>query len=306
VRAAFSSFDGDPATLDPERLPHRATNTCVRDLELAWIPGFDMGAGRELWVPLDAVHLDSTGATGDAGAVIDLNSNGLGSGNTMSEAVLHGLCEVVESDSWALEWRRRTRGRSSPWIDPWGASPLVDDLLTRCVSAGFLVQIRDLTSDIGVPVVEAVIAEHRGDHGLPPMQPAHGLGCHPEATVAVCRAITEAAQVRLGLIAGSRDDLRTLDYAADWSPPPEATDEEASLAFASQSSRPQTNIEQDIATVLSRLGEHDIREVIGVDLSPPEGSPAVVRIIVPDLEAYPGLWGYAPGPRALSIDTERS
>src|SRR5581483_10381453 len=41
----------------------------------------------------------------------------------------------------------------------------------------------------------------------------HGAGCHPDRTVALSRALTEAAQVRLTYIAGIRDDLAPAEYA---------------------------------------------------------------------------------------------
>ena len=164
-----------------------------------------------------------------------------------------------------------------------------------------LLEVRDLTSDIDVPVFEAVIAEPRGDQRLPPLGAAHGLGCHPDLNVAICRAITEAAQVRLGLIAGSRDDLRSADYPSEWPPFPRSEVDTAPVPFSSSASCAQPTIEEDIAMVLDRLGGRGIDEVIGVDLSPADGSAAIVRILVPDLEAYPGLPNYTPGPRATSI-----
>jgi ribosomal protein S12 methylthiotransferase accessory factor len=42
-----------------------------------------------------------------------------------------------------------------------------------------------------------------------------GSGCHPAPDVAVCRALTEAAQSRLTYIAGSRDDLPAFDADHD-------------------------------------------------------------------------------------------
>ena len=55
------------------------------------------------------------------------------------------------------------------------------------------------------------------DHGPPrttDADPEFGAGCHPRREVALCRALTEAAQARTTYIVGARDDLASELYEA--------------------------------------------------------------------------------------------
>ena len=79
-------------------------------------------------------------------------------------------------------------------------------LLDRFAAAALAVAVWDMTSDVGVPAFRCHVMERDDEPGLLPL-PAEGQGCHPEPAVALCRALTEAAQGRVTVIAGVRDDI---------------------------------------------------------------------------------------------------
>ena len=150
------------------------------------------------------------------------------------------------------------------------------------------VTIWDMTSDIGIPAFICRIAEQR----QPPVVAAHdaeGMGCHPDRNVALLRALTEAAQARLGCISGARDDPAGWDYGygmdTEAPPGPEADpDGEAARDFATVPAFDGDSLDADVAWELAALSSAGISEVVAVDLTREEFGIPVVRVIVPGLE----------------------
>src|SRR5262249_50546781 len=130
-------------------------------------------------------------------------SNGLASGNTRDEAVAHGLYEVIERDAI----HRSTSAGPMPAADPATVPPLAAGLLAQYRSARVRVRITVVATPLRVPCFSVTIVSD----GFP--LPVYGYGCHLDAQVALCRALTEAAQVRVSVIAGARDDLDDHLYA---------------------------------------------------------------------------------------------
>ena len=136
-----------------------------------------------------------------------MNSNGLASGNQVTEAISHGLCEVIERDACTLfsfsQVAEQARRRINlPTVD----DPACLELLQRFDSAGVAVAAWDVTSELGVATFQVEIVDKEPEPGRG-LAPSRGSGCHASRGVALCRALTEAAQGRLTMIAGSRDDL---------------------------------------------------------------------------------------------------
>ena len=141
--------------------------------------------------------------------------------------------------------------------------------------------------------------------------PAGGEGCHPSRTVALLRSITEAAQARLSVIAGVRDDIGPEMYGR--SDDPALLEAWWSGAIALNGHRrfdesPNCEIsgsEAEAGFLLSRLAMAGLGEVISVDLSPKEcDAIRVARMIVPGLEP-PTEAGCLRGKRAVSVREHR-
>src|SRR5262249_19132976 len=151
------------------------------------------------------------------------STNGLASGNTREEALCHALCEVIERDATAVSdtahdlapavgnilammgaLSRRPSSRQSaefPMIDLDTLPARARTLVRRLRRARLLIYLRDVTSTCGVATFDCNIVERRlnGRHLV-----HGGSGCHPDARVAVTRALTEAAQSRVAHIQGGR------------------------------------------------------------------------------------------------------
>ena len=84
------------------------------------------------------------------------DSNGCAAGGTLSEAVAHGLLELIERDAAAIWWYNKL---VRPEIDIGSfALPFLDELRELYRKHGRAFWALDLTTDLGVPVVAAISA----------------------------------------------------------------------------------------------------------------------------------------------------
>jgi len=275
--------------VDTAALPAGRSGPFDTGVAALWVGGRDLATGEAVLVPHDAVHTDFTYEARLGRRMLDVNSNGLASGNTLEEAVSHGICEVVERDASVL-WRLRPAGeRDDTRIDP----DTVDDpgcrwVLDRLAAAGMAVGVWDITSPVGLPAFTCDIAEEP-DRAVVPLYGASGAGCHPRREVALLRALTEAAQSRLTMIAGSRDDLYPEDYRrlrdpvalrGVWERIAGGT---ATRDFRSAPSFDRPDFDQDLTVERELLSAAGYPDVVVVDLTRPEFGIPVVRIVVPGL-----------------------
>ena len=280
---------------------HRNLTATARFL---WIQGHDLASGAPVWLPYEAVHTDYRKPFPEGSGYFLCTSNGLASGNTLDEAICHGLCEVIERDSVAL-WRLKSKEeRDRREVDlSTVTDPHCRALLDLYETASVPVRAWDLTSDIGVPVCcvwipTAPAAAPFSVNGF------HGHGCHPFASIALSRALTEAAQGRLTMIAGVRDDIDPAYYDKRSDPAP-ATEPEVdavdppAYAFGRMRSLIGNSSRALIDGMLERLSAAGLDQVIVVDLTRSEFNVPVARVVVPGLEGNPNAHLYRPGQRVL-------
>ncbi|MCX5343686.1 YcaO-like family protein [Streptomyces atratus] len=133
------------------------------------------------------------------------STNGLASGDTRAEAVVHALAELIERDTISALADGRGRGQL---VDP---DSIEDEhcaaLIGRVRAAGVWLELWHLPNGFGVPVMSCYM--WREDQ---PALLVSGSGAHLDPHVALSRAIAEAAQSRLTQIAGSREDILAAAY----------------------------------------------------------------------------------------------
>jgi ribosomal protein S12 methylthiotransferase accessory factor len=256
----------------PFRLSLATRHALAPSTRLHWVTATGVHTGRPGWVPREYVELDFTVAETWQPPLFRMSSNGLSSGNTAAEATLHGLCEVVERDSLArlnlvpVAQRRHVEPRSIGDGD-------VHTLLDMLRDAGVAFDIVDATGPTGVAAFAVQIWS--ADHVLV----ASGAGCHPDREVALCRALTEAAQSRLTLIAGARDDIDSrLYYGGTSVLPPGVPCTYTEIPTA---------VSDDIAADVERASRA-VQDVTGVeplvvDLSRDSVGIPVVRVVCPGM-----------------------
>ena len=176
-----------------------------------------MATSIDLNSPMGAVACEDITKLTDASAPVELiclptsldtclqsvfgsSSNGLCSGNTFEEALIHGVFEVIERDIRSFQ-SVDDRSHLVPFssLPGWAKSmcrPLPD--------AGLELNVRFQENAFGVPYFMATISDLKTQN---PIYFSGGYGCHYNPEVALVRAITEAFQSRLSFIHGGRDDL---------------------------------------------------------------------------------------------------
>ncbi|ESP90975.1 hypothetical protein N483_20140 [Pseudoalteromonas luteoviolacea NCIMB 1944] len=279
---------------------------CPKEKRL-WIAAEAFDDKCALYVPYDLVHCDYTLPLPAGSGVFQMSTNGLASGNTIEEAQLHGLCEVIERDAlclWSLKESHKYQNKRVDLKTITDSS--ISELLSKLSIAGVLCAVWDITSDIGVPTFLATIIDEQ-ENLYRPLYSASGAGTHPNANVALSRAITEAIQTRLTLISGSRDDINLAKYESKrqleamselrkllQDEPEHQLDVNSLISFQSET------IEDDLSHVLLKLKHCDINPIY-IDLTKSKYQIPVVRVIAPNLEGIHDTPGYVFGLRAKHV-----
>jgi YcaO-like protein with predicted kinase domain len=283
TRGSYRALARTRAVIDVRRLA-RPRGRLDLDARWRWVEGRDLTRDMPVLVPLEAVTLDTVFARPP---VFDVSSNGLASGNVLVEAILHGLCEVLERDAEAA-WRRASGDRRLVLDSIHDRACL--ELIARITTAGARVVLWDLGAR-ELPVVGCAILEDPREPSWRQLGFYQGFGAHLVPEIAIARALTEAAQTRLTYIAGARDDFFAFDYAR-------ATDRGLLLEIWEHLTRPceepatfdelpridAPSLGAGLAELVARTGQ-----VIAVDLTHPALGVPVAKVIVPgratDVEA---------------------
>lgn len=176
----------------------RVGRSCQLDDEVYCVRALDLISKTEIDLPEELFFLPSM--TSSQNMIYGFTTNGLASGNTVLEASVHAICEIIERDTLTFE----KIIDNSKFVD---CTKIPKDLAYLCESvqnAGLEISLRYLENEFGVPVFKAYIFEERSDSYC---SAVHGCGAHPFKSIAASRAITEAIQSRLTAIHGGRDDL---------------------------------------------------------------------------------------------------
>ncbi|WP_116529740.1 YcaO-like family protein [Microvirga sp. KLBC 81] len=273
------------------------------ETRILWFEGQHLIGGGTCWLPFESVHTNFTLPAPAGSGYFVASTNGLASGNDRREALVHGLCELIERDAQVL-FSLASEGIDSRRLDLTSVDdPDAAAVLSQISGRGFVVAVWDLTSDIGLAAFKCHIMERHGGPGLMPL-PAEGHGCHPDKRVALMRAVLEAVQSRATIIAGSRDDVGPALYArfddmADLARWRERLGSDASAcSFGNVPHAYHATVDEDIDHIVERLRRAGLNDVIVSDLQPDESIPAsVVRVVAPGLEG-PLDPGVALGHRA--------
>jgi ribosomal protein S12 methylthiotransferase accessory factor len=300
--ASIKEMEKSASTVALDLLPTVKDSPFHAHYPVTWIESEDLVCGQAFWVPYEMVHTNYTYPRPSGSGCFPASSNGLASGNSIAEATVHGICEVIERDAISL-WHQF----GSIAIDRTSVNPeTIDNLpcietLGKLDAAGQDTFIWDITSNTAVPSYFSVILDrdsHTRHIGV-------GSGTHLSREIALLRALHEAVQVRTTYIVGARDDITLDEYS------PEGIDAKRqyfgnlirqssfSADFSQTVDFDSDSVEEDQATLLSKLHTAGISQVLRVNLQKPEFDIAVVRIVIPGLEAPHDDEGYVPGARAL-------
>jgi ribosomal protein S12 methylthiotransferase accessory factor len=299
LRGTMAEMASRGAVVDPRELIIPAVSPFEEDMALEWVEGWDLLNLKKTYVPLNSVVCPYE--PNDAPIIHLASTNGLAAGNSMEEALCQALCEVIERDATAIGY---TRWKLLPAIErvcakmgyeyvrevnphrlinletiPEEAQPLI----VRLKEAGLRVYLRDITSTAGIAVVDGTVAEY--ENGV--CEAHGGCGAHPDARVALFRAITEAAQSRVAVIQGGREDLAHLVRRTKRYDPEAAFAGGPSVQFSEIPTYVTDCLDDEIRYILSGLERDGFSQVVAVDMTHPEVGVPVVRVVLPRAEAWP-------------------
>ncbi len=117
--------------------------------------------------------------------------NGPSAGNTVEEAALQGICEIVERHVCSLVSSRRL---ATPLIDPQTVKdPVARELLDKFKNNGIQLYLNDFSLDTGICTVAALAVDPATFPGKSEI--VFTAGTTPDAEKAIIRAVTEVAQL---------------------------------------------------------------------------------------------------------------
>lgn len=257
---------------------------------LLWVAGRSLHDGAEQWLPYECVHLDYRLPLPAGSGRFFASSNGLASGNSLNEAVCHGLFELIERHQVAAFYALDARSQHARRVDIETVNEeLCCALIARIRAAGVRVALWDLSDELGVPCFLCDLLDERRDE-FRVVPRARGMGCHGSKEIALVRALCEAAQSRLTLIAGSRDDIsRTRVHSAMHSTEWNEADRQVRKGtlperdYTALSSFQFDSFAEEACWLVRRLAEAGFEQAVAVDLSKPNFPIHVARVVVPGL-----------------------
>lgn len=318
IQGSYKDVSKVSKTLHPSNVVEPMLFEYDEEMIMDFLPGYDLINNEQILVPTPLGLFRYSPKPPAVNPFAYHHTNGLASGNVLEEAICHSLCEVIERDATSLAelnasalpynaLRTMTKFLSDNGveIDPIDSTEFVDDdskfpdvdisninfkpasnLVKKFNDAKIPLIIKDITSPIGIPTFNASSIEWISeDYGYL----AEGHGTHPDARIALLRAITEVSQTRAANIQGARDDLRKISYGnsnSDEKKTWQFMKSKNSIQFSEIKSYVNDDILDDIKLILSRLNSNGLTKAIVVDLTNPQIMIPVVRTIVPGLETF--------------------
>ncbi|NMO20534.1 YcaO-like family protein [Pyxidicoccus fallax] len=277
--------------IDPVTLHLPPDTRYTPDETFTWVESHDLVSGDRVLMAADlALNPPSEGL------LRDVDTNGLASGNTLLEAIVHGLCEVIERDVQSqLDFTTSFGDTGTPLpplanVNPASLPTEARAWLGRLRDVGLDAWVQDATGDLGVATFRTWLADYDYPTPAGPV-PMHftGWGTAPHATAALLRSITEAVQARLGFIQGARDSFNVRwesSHATSRTHRLRERDPTRVSLFPSTPSFESEDLREDLEFLLRQLRAAGFEQVIVTDLTRKDLGIPVVRVRVPGLSCF--------------------
>jgi YcaO-like protein with predicted kinase domain len=268
--------------LPPAAMPLPLGTADPGDQPLAWVTATTFW-GCEVLVPAHDVlcpYVPPAGAANPAA----WRSAGLAAGTHATEAVFHGLLELIERDAVAVA----ELGRVGTTVDlATSGSPWIAALLPALRGAGLELEVKQIPALGGAAAFLAGLDDRRSGN---PLRLVSGQAAHVDPYLALEGAVLEAVQARAAIIAGAREDLDSyaelaaMDFSAArrelawWLDP---TPERLPAPVAPLP--PPEDLAATILELEAALREQAFQPLLVVEMTPPGYPLPVVRVIVPTL-----------------------
>lgn len=249
----------------------------------------DLESGEEHSLPAELIHFPAP----DVGrSIFGASTNGLASGNSVLEASIQALLELIERDVWSFEFIRR----SSMLVEESSLPDEVGEIVGRAKRNGLQLKVRTIPNEYGMPFFVAFVFD--------PNRPSRrtfnaGWACDLDRRRALVRAVTEAAQSRLAFIHGGRRGPRPRAPGSDSEAHRREEDlvrqqmrevgdgtRRASFADVPDLGEGGEGLREKLEALIGRLRLVTRKPIYRATLTPPDAPLHVVRLVVPLLEDF--------------------
>lgn len=190
--------------------------------ELTWLPMIELPGRGRVFAPATLIYLN-LGQIRVEEFFCPVTSNGLAAGPDLDFAILHGLYELIERDSFLITWLNRL---PAPEVDSSDHPPIACSIREHYARFAVNIHVFNISADLPAYVMMGLAVDRTGRGPAVVV----GLGCDLDPAVAITKALFEVCQVRPGEVRryqrerpaerlGSYADVRTLeDHSAFFHP----------------------------------------------------------------------------------------
>ena len=192
-------------------------------------------------------------------------SNGMAAGNSIEEAILQALCEVVERHVKSIIVKKRLR---APTINVNSINnALAKDMIQKFNKAGIKLFIKDFSLGMGIPSVAVLAYDSKTPFEF--MKIIYCVGTSLNKDAALIRALIETAQARSACL--YQNKIKSIDYLVDqdYGELSEArpfTDNTQIINFSDLPTYSDKNFKKEIEVAVRKLADNGF-EVIVTDVS---------------------------------------
>ena len=259
------------------------------DIPIPSVKALELNSFEELDLPAELVFIPFNNV---GKRYFGSHTNGLSSGNSLTEATIHGILEVIERDAVSFQ----TFMDDSFMVAVETLPEPVKSMLDKIKHAGMQVILKYAYHSLELPVFMCWLIEPSMKNSI---YINKGYGCHIHKSIAITRAVTEAVQSRMSFIHGGRDDL-VKDYQYYES----MSDKERTKRFDQtcqklHSSKGEIsyddvvdvkwkykNLDELLKLLLGHLRDHEYNKVLRAAHTGTDDKIQVVKVIIPKMEFF--------------------
>jgi ribosomal protein S12 methylthiotransferase accessory factor len=235
----------------------------------------DLESGAECAIPAELIYYPAP----EVGqSLFGSSTNGLASGNSVLEATIQALLELIERDIWSFEFVRNV----SKLVEAASLPDGVSEIVGRAEQNGLQLKVRTIPNDYGIPFFAAFVF----DLNNPSRKTFNGgWACDLDRDRALIRAVNEAAQSRVAFIHGGRKapasdaDEQVRRHMMGVSDPRQQV-----LLTDIPDLAVDSTLQQKLDALIEILRRVVREPIYRVVFTPPDSPLQVVRVVVPLME----------------------
>jgi ribosomal protein S12 methylthiotransferase accessory factor len=235
----------------------------------------DLESGAECAIPAELIYYPAP----EVGqSLFGSSTNGLASGNSVLEATIQALLELIERDIWSFEFVRNV----SRLVEAASLPDGVSEIVGRAEQNGLQLKVRTIPNDYGIPFFAAFVF----DLNNPSRKTFNGgWACDLDRDRALIRAVNEAAQSRVAFIHGGRKapasdaDEQVRRHMMGVSDPRQQV-----LLTDIPDLAVDSTLQQKLDALIEILRRVVREPIYRVVFTPPDSPLQVVRVVVPLME----------------------